>query len=177
MKKIAIIACLGALTVSCNTEEPKQVDHRAEMSERIDSLESVLRAADDVLDTSLAEEMIHAYADFNKGFPEDTLVVENAYNLGVIYSNLPGKELYAVEQFIIVYEDYPDHPLAPQALYNIGIVFDGMGDRERSAKSFQEFVNVFPEHVWADAAKAMIELNTDSVDLEAQVDQWLQQAQ
>lgn len=177
MKKIALLILSGFALVSCDNTEPKPVDHHAEMGARVDSLAAIVMSNDSVIDVQLAENLEHAYKDFNKAFPEDSMVVWNTFNLGVLYSGLPGKEYFAIEQFAIVYDDYREHPLAPQALYNMGIMFDTRNDKEKAALTFHEFVNQYPEHDWAEAARAMVELNADSVDLEAQVDQWLQQAQ
>lgn len=174
MKNLSILVVTIVLLSACT--EPKQVDHRAEMSARIDSLETKVMDAEGDVDSVLIDRMIHAWQDFNKAFPEDSMVVKNTFNLGVMYTNMPGKELYAVDQFRIVYDDYPDHPLAPQALYNMGIAFDLIGNKDLTVRTFQEFVNVYPQHEWADAAQEMIALNSDSLDLKSQVDQWLQQA-
>lgn len=174
--KMTFIAIIGAFTLIACDSEPKRVDHHAEMSARIDSLESVLKAADGDLDEQLADEMLHAYTDFQAAFPEDSMNVFFAYRAGEISRNLPGKELFAVAHYADVHEKHPDHELAPMAVFMTGVSFDQMGDKTRAAKSFNHFIETYPEHPWVDQAKEMLVLTSDTVDLESEVSDWLNKA-
>ncbi|NVK27136.1 MAG: tetratricopeptide repeat protein [Flavobacteriia bacterium] len=174
--RLTLIALFGAIALASCNSEPKPVDHHAEMSARIDSLEAVLKAADGDLDTLLAEHMVQAYKDFQKGFPEDSMNVYYAYRAGEISRNTPGKELYAVGYYADVHEQYPNHELAPMAVFMTGVSFDQMGDKQRAAKSFNYFIETYPEHPWVDQAREMLVLTSDTVDLETEVSNWLNKA-
>lgn len=175
MKKyfLLVLALSGGL-ISCQNA-PEEVDHHAEMLAKTDSLQSLIDEEGVMsMNVELGEAAMNAYADFAKAFPEDSLSPIYAYRAGSIALNVPQKEYYAVDYFVSVYQDYPEHPLAAQALFMTGVSFDQAQDKERASKTFKHFLEVFPEHPWASEAQAMLILNSDTVDLESQVESWLQ---
>ncbi|TNE27741.1 MAG: hypothetical protein EP346_11515 [Bacteroidetes bacterium] len=170
-----MLAVLVSL-VSCEQKESQVVDRKAEMKTSIDSLESVLKAAEGDLDEDLGLQMIDAYVGYAKEFEADTASVIYWYKAGEIAQNIPGKELYAVTYFANIFEDHPNHALAPQSVFLSGVAFDKMGDKERAAVSFEHFLEAYPSHDWAPDAQAMLQMSTDTTDLDTQVKAWLENA-
>lgn len=170
-----MLSILASL-VSCEHKESQPVDPKVELKSSIDSLEAVLKAAEGDLDENLGNQMIDAYIGYAKKFEADTASIVYWYKAGEIAQNIPGKELYAVSYFANIFEDHPNHVLAPQAVFLSGVAFDKLGDKERAARSFEHFLEAYPSHDWAPDAQAMLQMSTDTTDLDTQVKAWLENA-
>lgn len=171
------LTCVFVLVSCSENTENNQADFRVEQGGVIRNLESQLLAENGDLNEELGKQMIAAYVAYADSFPGDSITFYYWYKAGEVAQNIPGKELHAVTYFANIYETQPEHPLSAQALFLTGVAFDKLGDKERAAKSFQYFMDSYPEHAWFADAQAMLSMNQDTTDLDQQVKAWLKKAQ
>lgn len=182
MRRFAAILTLwliAVFAVSCESkgqENSPAVDVRAQQIAVIDSLEAVLKAADGDLNVDLGMAMVSEYDAFTEAFPQDSMTIKYWYRAGEVSRNLPGRELYAIAYYSNIHQGFPDHKLADEAVFMTGVCFDQLGDKERATKTFTHFLETYPNHEWAAEAQEMLMLNSDTTDLDSQVNEWLEKA-
>lgn len=175
MKRLWIISLgfLMASMASCQPSTPEQ-SPREDAVAMIDSLESVLKAAEGDLDSALGLTMVRRYAEYATAYPEDTMALRYWYRAGEVARNIPGMELYAVTYYANIHQEHPEHALADEAIFMTGVSFDQLGDEERAKKTFTYFLDTYPEHPWASDARAMLDIYSQPLD--SQVQEWLEKA-
>ncbi|MDD5772456.1 MAG: tetratricopeptide repeat protein [bacterium] len=81
--------------------------------------------------------------------------VKAIYNIGLIDYGLKNyKE--ARGSFNRVLTEYPDSEEAPQAQYYIGLCYELEGLNTEAIKSYENFLKLYPEHLWAEKVKAKL---------------------
>lgn len=140
--------------------------------ERIDS--NLL--SDQTLNPEKGMDAYKAFKAFARKNPEHNLAPTYLMKAAAIARNIPGKALFAIQEYTIVFTKYPNDTLAPEAEFLVGFTFDqALNDGERAKKAYQRFVDDWPEHRLAAQARDLIKLIDDNqTDLE-QIETWKKQ--
>lgn len=168
MRKLAIIALIAAVA-AC--EQPK------DLSASITGMETEIRQHAE-MDTAIAKNLTAAYIEFADLNPNDTASPVYLSRAADIYKEMDGEALKAVNVYNRIIKEYPDNPQAARAVFMIGYVFDEkLNDKERAAKSYEFFLQEFPEHELAEDANALLMIARDTLTDEELVAKWLKQAE
>jgi outer membrane protein assembly factor BamD (BamD/ComL family) len=150
--RLRLLFCLIILSFSsCKTEQDKAL-------EKVMSLEMELKALEDAsTNMELASEVVFAYQEFVKAYPE---AVENPgllYKCGEVYKGM-GKDLMSAKVFFQVQSNYPNTKYAPMALFLQGHAFEAIGQRLTAKTIYEEFLERYPEHPYSEQVMGMIAL-------------------
>jgi len=141
----------------------------------IDSLNKIDQAllSDQEMNPEKGWKAFGAFRKFARENPDHPLAPTYHMKAAAIARNIPGKALMAIEEYMTVYKQYPKDSLAPQAYFLVGFTFDqALNDKERSAKAYKGFIDVYPEHPLAMQARELLAMSANTEgDLE-QVKEW-----
>lgn len=176
MKKIFLIAGVSILTFSCgnNTneevfvedqlEEDKVVDTMEERVSEIDKYTAILFADSLNFNKPAAENLLAAYEDYLEHDKFEAISFTYQFKAGELAKALK-KPHVAIKHFNDLMDRDPDNDLAPMALfYKAMIVGDDLGEHETAKIYYQEFIDMYPDHPFAESAKASIDLQGKSLD-------------
>lgn len=152
-----ILSFCSALFVLWAMVACKPKDSRVRQIERLGEMEAeVLR---DLSDTARIHALAKAYRDLADSDPKDTGCAEFLFKSGLLYRNIPGEGLRAVEAFRLLDARYPEHRLAPEAKFNEALAWEvDVEQRTPAAKAYSEFLNRYPEHVLVPVVRQQLEL-------------------
>lgn len=164
LKRVTLGAGIAMLSLgffSCTKPADQAQDPRKLAIKRIDSLETVLRAANSVsaAQTQTALRLAEAYQFFALDYKEDSLCLPFIMKEANIYASL-GDLPKAAELFDFGYKTYASHPLRPNALFFLGNVLNDMKDSAQSVAAFKQFIATYPDHVFKPDAERMVDFIT-----------------
>jgi hypothetical protein len=172
MKKTFILLLSVLTLAACNqpaveADETGQADTLALWLADLDSIDGYLLNSDS-LDNEKAWKAFGAFRDFARKNPEHKLAPTYHMKAASIARNIPGKALMAIEEYTVVYTEYPQDTLAPQAQFLTGFTFEqALNDHARAAKAYRAFIIAWPRHPLATQANdRVIALESDEDDLE-----------
>ena len=152
MKRLTYIFVLGNLMLlaACGPSKEKQESRIVSMEERLFTSENGFTHA-------RADSLIQLYRDFAANYPDDSLAPVCLFKAASMTMNMqdgPG----SIALFDQIRESYPDFEKAPLCLFFTGYVQENvMGDIDKARKTYQLFIESYPDHDFADDAQASIE--------------------
>lgn len=169
MKRVVLFIALGAVLFSCSNseddikiEQPKEVDNvvdtHQERKLEIDKFTRILFEDSTTFNKPAAEKLLAAYEDYIKFHSFESDSKEIQFKAGELAKSL-GKPHVAVRHFNDLLDRDPNHERAPMALfYKAMVVGDDLQEHETAKIFYQEFIDKYPDHPFAESAKASIEL-------------------
>ncbi|MFH2095512.1 MAG: hypothetical protein ABIJ16_07400 [Bacteroidota bacterium] len=108
------------------------------------------------LDMEVARNIINKYVAFADQFPDDTMSAEYLFKAGEVCRAMNlGEE--SIRYYERVYSDFPAFEKAPYCLFLKAFVYENIVMDMMKAKEFYTlFIEEFPEHEFADDARALI---------------------
>lgn len=169
MKKYAfIITILASVIYSCSSNSSEKsnevveekdtiVDTYEERLALIEETTKQLQADSLKFNRYLATKLVDAYADFIANHPAEEQVIDFTFKAGDISRALQQPH-EAIRFFNMVIDKYPDSEKAPMALfYKAMVLGDDIQDIDAAKATYQEFIEKYPNHEFAESAKASIE--------------------
>jgi tetratricopeptide (TPR) repeat protein len=151
MRNVFILFCFGCLFGSCVNAQKKALD-------RVLELESKLMAVQDAsANVDLAKEVLVAYSDFLKAYPDAESNPEILFKSGEVFKGL-GQYLQAAQAFYKVHYNFPNSKLAPLAIFQQADCFEVLEQRLTAKNTYEEFIERYPNHPYVEQAKGMIQL-------------------
>lgn len=110
------------------------------------------------LDKEIAVKEIGLYQDFVKKFPEDTLSAEYLFRSSDL-SRAMGDNLKAIEYLSQLSEKYPKYKKIPECLFLQGYYYqEFFGDTLQAKSFYTKLISTYPNHPFADDAKALMQM-------------------
>jgi tetratricopeptide (TPR) repeat protein len=167
MNKIKLLLFfMTVLLVSCGSQQEKK-----QMRQTISSLETVLFS--DTLgpvDRLKAQEMIQAYDDFVKLFPEDSLAPEYLYKGSELAMNLQMSG-HAIEGFQEILNNYPDFDKIALCVFLQAFIYENQMQQYDEAKAlYRSFIEKYPSHELAE--DALVSMQNMGKSLEDLIKSW-----
>lgn len=175
MKKVFIVFTTSLVLIGCgndqgeikveeNKTEDKVVDTIEERVSEIDKYTAILFADSLNFNKLAAEKLLAAYEDYLAHDKFEVISFTYQFKAGELAKAL-NKPHVAIKHFNDLMDRDPDNEHAPMALfYKAMIVGDDLGEHETAKIYYQEFVDKYPDHPFAESAKASIELQGKSLD-------------
>ncbi|MBO4581564.1 MAG: tetratricopeptide repeat protein [Bacteroidales bacterium] len=135
-KYMSYFCCIAFLCVSC---KPSAADKQKEIAQMEENTY-------EVYDTTLLNQLISAYKDYVKAFPQDSLSPEYLLRAGCIEIKL-GKGGDAIQHFDRIINYYPQYEKLPEVYYYKAYTYEAViFDIAQARAGYTEFINRFPEH-------------------------------
>jgi TolA-binding protein len=180
MKNLLFIITLSALFTACSnnnneikveageSEKPNIIDTQEERKAEIDKYSALLYS--DSLNVNIethrqyAENLLSAYEQYIQyhSFQSDSKEIQ--FFAGELAKKL-GKPHVAIKHFNGLLERDPKHEKAGMALfYKATIIGDVLHEDDLAIKTYQEFIDNYPDHPFVESAKESIKLQGKSLD-------------
>ena len=157
MKKISLIFALAIfIFASCNTTT-KNLSQKEKDRIEIQSIDSTLYAVTDSFNTTLAKDAMMKFADFAENYPDDSLAANYLFKSAQLAQslNLGSQTIIYLDKII---NKYPNFRKISTCYFLKGFVYDNiLHDIPRAKKSYQEFINKFPNDDFVDDAAALLD--------------------
>jgi len=140
-----------AVLASCANKEKNAFDSVMELEAKL------MQVQDTASDVELAKEVLEAYREFLKTYPDTERKPEIFFKSGEILKGL-GANLQSAQAFHRVHTKFPDSKLAPLALFQQADCFEIMHQRLTAKNTYEEFMERYPNHPYVEQAKGMIRL-------------------
>jgi len=177
MKKIFLVITISSLLFACgnNNDEVKIeageteidiIDTEIERMAEIDKYSAIL--LDDKVDVNTKEKqalaLLNAYDQYIQYHSFEAESFEIELKAGELAKNL-GKPHIAIKYFNNLMERAPEEKVSAMALfYKAMIIGDMLHEDELAIKTYQEFVDKYPNHDFAESAKQSIKLQGKTLD-------------
>lgn len=159
-----------AIFSACQAQEP-------DLNSSIAKMEAEIKKHAE-MDTAIANDLTAAYEEYAGANPQDSLSPVYLSRAADIYKEMDGKALKAVNVYNKIVVEYKDHPLAARSVFMIGYVFDEkLNDKDRAARSYQHFLETYPDNELADDAKSLLAIAQDTLTDEELVAKWMKEAE
>ncbi|MBI4930084.1 MAG: tetratricopeptide repeat protein [Bacteroidetes bacterium] len=156
MKKSLI--CFLPLAVYCFSScSSGDTEKKQRLISQIDSLQKKMVNPQSLeLDKNLAQQGMAAYEDFANKYPDDTLSPEYLFRVSDLARGV-GDNTKAMESLKQICKKYPNYKKIPECLFLQGYYYQEFFNDTVSAKGFyQELISKYPNHAFADDAKALM---------------------
>lgn len=175
MKKVFFVLITSFIFISCGNDqteikveeakvEDKVIDTMEERVGEIDKYTAILFADSLNFNKPAAEKLLAAYEEYLEHDKFEMISFTYQFKAGELAKAL-GKPHVAIKHFNDLMDRDPDNEHAPMALfYKAMIVGDDLGEHETAKIYYQEFVDKYPEHPFAESAKASIQLQGKNLD-------------
>ena len=151
MRTVFFLLGFVCLLGSCVNAQKKALD-------RVLELEAKLMVVEDAsANVDLAKEVLVAYSDFLKAYPDAESNPEILFKSGEVFKGL-GQYLQAAQTFYKVHYNFPNSKLAPLAMFQQADCFEALEQRLTAKNTYEEFIERYPNHPYVEQAKGMIQL-------------------
>ena len=174
MKKLLYIIIPTIILASCSNEPEFNVDAAKNIEngidthkERVSEIENhtALLFSDSLnFNVKSANDLLAAYTEYIKyhSFESDSKTIQ--FKAGELAKSL-GKPHIAIKHFNDLIERAPNHEKVALALfYKAMIIGDDLHEDELAKATYQEFLDKYPDHPFAESARASIELQGQTLD-------------
>ena len=174
MKKILYIIIPSIILASCSSEPEIKIEDAEVIVDPIDTFEervaeidkhSTILFSDSLnFNSKSANDLLAAYEEYIKHHSFQANSLDYQFKAGELAKSL-NKPHVAIKHFNDLIERKPDHEKAGLALfYKAMIIGDDLHEDELAKTTYQEFIDKYPKHPFAESAKASIELQGKSLD-------------
>jgi outer membrane protein assembly factor BamD (BamD/ComL family) len=161
MKKLLVYSSLLLLYClsSCSSDAPAVTDEKQQMISEIDSLHSKMVNPQTMeLNKDLAKQALAAYEGFVLKFPEDSLSPEYLFRASDIARGV-GDYAKAMEDLKKICSQYPNYRKVPESIFLQGYYLqEFFGDTVAAKEYYKQLISKYPEHPFADDAKALMSM-------------------
>ena len=163
------VACSGSSDQDIVIEKNEEVkdtivDTLEERIALIDNYSLILANDTTGVHREVAEKLLLAYEDFLRHHSFESISKEYQFRAGELAKAI-NKPHLAIKHLNGLLERDPDHERAPLALfYKATIVGDMLNEDENAKMYYQEFIDKYPDHPYAESAKESIKLQGKSLD-------------
>jgi len=151
MRNLFLFLIFVAVLASCVNEENKTFGSVMELEAKL------MQVQDTASDVELAKEVLEAYREFLKTYPDTEKMPEILFKSGEILKGL-GAYLQSAQSFYRVHTKFPSSKLAPLALFQQADCFEAVDQRLTAKNTYEEFMERYPNHPYIEQAKGMIRL-------------------
>ena len=150
-KLLTALVLVGIFLQSCQSPEEKQL-------RKIKMLEEELYGdAGGMIDREKAVSLVNAYVDFSNSNPNDSMAGEYLFRAGDISMNT-GYPERAVELYTRVHKEYAGFEKQPESLFLIAFIYENqLMNFQRAENTYNQFLELYPDHNLADDAKILLE--------------------
>ena len=174
MKKLLTIVLSSLIIASCSSETDIKIEQATTAENPIDTeaerLAEINRYTEILFSDSLnfnveaANNLLAAYEEYIKHDSFESESKNIQFKAGELAKSL-NKPHVAIGHFNGLLERDPQHEKAGLALfYKAMIIGDMLHEDELAKKTYQEFINSYPDHPFVESAKASINLQGKSLD-------------
>jgi tetratricopeptide (TPR) repeat protein len=174
MKNIIYFFVFITVFFSCSNDTDIKIDEKQVKHDPIDTIEereeqiekySALLYEDSLnFNPEYANNLLSAYEDYIKFHSFEAISFDYQFKAGELAKAL-NKPHVAIKHFNGLLERGPNHEKAPVALfYKAMIIGDVLKEDDLAKKTYQEFIDNYPDHPFVESAKASIELQGKSLD-------------
>ena len=167
MKRIIYLAVAipAFFLSSCGNGTLTPEEEKFELNQQITELETKLRKnTEERIDPKDASEILDLYHTFSDKFPEEEIAPEYLFKAGEVSMGI-GNYQRAIGYFERIRKDYPNFDKSPESLFIIGFIYDSYLQQKGKAKEvYEKVIAEYPEHKFAEDAKASINLLTMTDD-------------
>ena len=174
MKKNLSIIILSTLLVACSdsntkvesteNEKPNIIDTFEERKAEVDKYSALLYDDSLNFNQQYATNLLSAYEQYIQYHSFESDSKEMQFNAGELAKAL-NKPHVAIKHFNGLLERASDHEKAPVALfYKAMIIGDMLHEDDLAIKTYQEFIDKYPDHPFVESAKQSIKLQGKSLD-------------
>ena len=158
LKFIAFCFFAACCLASCSNA-PKENDEREVLVSRIASINKKMFDKKTMeFDKNLAEKGIAIYGDFAAKFPDDSLTAEYLFRRSDLQRAV-GDNQSALKTLSGICNRYPDYKKVPECIFLEGYYSQEFFKDTVAAKQFyQELLSKYPNHPFADDAKALMKM-------------------
>jgi outer membrane protein assembly factor BamD (BamD/ComL family) len=151
MKKTIVFAVFTAfILISCSNNKDKDLLKIKDMEK------AILKNTNASLDIEKAEELVNAYTDFAKKYPNDSNSVNFLFKAANISMNSQPK--LSVELFDHIINDYSTFNKAADCMFLKAFVYDDkLKNFKKAREAYEAFLRKYPTHEFADDAKACLD--------------------
>lgn len=157
MKKIIFLFSITAIAVACNNmaKEPS----RDELSHTIDSIYSSLIASNQYenADTTQGNNIVSLFIKFADTYPTDSLTPFYLHRAAQVATGMGNIE-EMIEYYNRVIDNYPDYIKLDECYYEKGIALDNAGRKDEARETYQQFLEMYPNHFLADDIRKALSL-------------------
>ncbi|RLD48455.1 MAG: hypothetical protein DRI94_12505 [Bacteroidetes bacterium] len=157
MRKILFASFVALLFfASCNTNTTTLSQKEKDRKE-IQSIDSTLYAIKDSFNTVLAKQAMIKFADFAENYQNDSLAANYLFKSAQLAQslNLGSQTIIYLDKIIT---KYPNFKKISTCYFLKGFVYDNiLQDIKNAKKSYQEFIDKFPNDDFVDDAAALLE--------------------
>jgi tetratricopeptide (TPR) repeat protein len=174
MKKALYLLTSSLILAACSGEPEIKVENAPITDDKIDTFEERVAEIDkhsEILfsdslnfNSKSANDLLAAYEEYIKhhSFESDSKTIQ--FKAGELAKSL-NKPHVAIKHFNDLIARAPKHEKAGLAMfYKAMIIGDMLHEDELAKKTYQEFIESYPEHPFVESAKASIELQGKSLD-------------
>ncbi|HMQ74626.1 MAG TPA: tetratricopeptide repeat protein [Flavobacteriales bacterium] len=152
---LLITACGGGASDAPATDAPTQLP-APEMGARIRTMEDTLFAKT-VFDRRGAQALLDVYKAYAKAFPTDSMAPEYLFRAAGMSKGL-GQPQDAVLLYDRIIKEYPKWGRLADTYYLRAFTIDAdLKEKGRAKTAYEEVINRFPDHRFAQDARAMIQ--------------------
>ena len=174
MKSIIYLFLFSIVLLSCSGDTDIKVEEADTVVDPIDTFEervaeidkhSAILFADSLnFNPDAANQLLAAYEDYIKFHSFESNSKDYQFKAGELAKAL-NKPHIAIKHFNDLIERDPKHEKAPLSLfYKAMIIGDMLHEDELAKKTYQEFIDKYPDHPFVESAKASIKLQGKSLD-------------
>lgn len=144
---ISTVLIIG-LTWSCTNKKENKYSEIKALEEEVFSMK--------MLDKIKGVQLVDAYVEYAKDFPEDTASAVFLFKAGDIAMNM-GMGNQAVLYYDKVMNQFPEFEKVPESLFLKAFIYENqLGDLKHAEKFYKLFLEKYPSHVLAKDAKASL---------------------
>ena len=155
MRKLMFLLLLP-MAISCGGNTQEGVMPRSERLQLITEMEKDAFKDVDQFDTTKALALVNNYALFASENPKDEMTPNYLFKAADLSMALENS-LLAISYFDQVIDDYSDFDKMPYCMFLKPFVYeDQLKDMAKAKESYEAFIDRFPEHDMADAARFSI---------------------
>lgn len=148
---LLLLVLIGGISVRCSNNGPQA---------KIKSLEQKISADDFTFDEQgmqVTDELIKAYLDYAENHKDSPEAPEYLYKAADLSLNT-NKSKQALDLYNRIIYQYPDYKKTPECLFLVGYIYENyMQDYGKAKQVYEEFLQKYPNHEFADDAKISIE--------------------
>ncbi len=163
---ILLASCSGDAEIKIESGETVEnpIDTEGERVAEIDKHSEILFSDSLNFNAKSANDLLAAYEEYIRHHSFEAVSLDYQFKAGELAKAL-NKPHIAIKHFNDLRDRKPDHEKAGLALfYKAMIIGDMLHENELAKKTYQEFIDTYPDHPFVESAKASIELQGKSLD-------------